>query len=321
MGKETKIEWCDSTVNPTDFQCCGCELWNKNVKDCYAGRFAERRAGKGAFDKPVVLKPGRMAQASAWSDLRGTDRPDKPWLNGRPRVIFIGDMADTLQPGIHFSYLQREIIDVVNSQAGQRHVWMWLTKQAHALVTFQLWLAERGHAWPENLWPGVSVLNERGTWRVDALVKIQSANRFISYEPAWEYVDFSRWTSVPFRTGDDKEDHPSHKIALIITGGQSGSKLGSNCITDNANMHDSCCSRFFNRHARCSWTANLFLSDLAGTVELWILRQLPCGIHERRQSFEYVHAKASCREGSTISAARSAAVFTPERISVSRPAT
>jgi len=42
--KETKIEWCDSTVNPTDFQCCGCELWNKNTRDCYAGRFAERRS-------------------------------------------------------------------------------------------------------------------------------------------------------------------------------------------------------------------------------------------------------------------------------------
>lgn len=62
--KTTKIEWCDSTVNPTGFQCCGCELWNKETKDCYAGRFAERRAGKGAFDLPVVLKPGKMAKSA-----------------------------------------------------------------------------------------------------------------------------------------------------------------------------------------------------------------------------------------------------------------
>ena len=111
MGKETKIEWCDSTVNPTDFQCCGCELWNKKRQDCYAGRFAERRAGKGAFDKPVVLKPGRMAEAARWPDLRGKKREGKPWLDGRPRIIFIGDMADTLQPGVPFSFLANEIID------------------------------------------------------------------------------------------------------------------------------------------------------------------------------------------------------------------
>lgn len=267
MGKHTNIEWCDSTVNPTDFQCCGCELWNKSIKDCYAGRFAERRAGKGAFDKPVVLKPGRMAEAASWSDLRDVWRPDKPWLNNRPRVIFIGDMADTLQPGVSFEYLRSEIVDVVTSVTGRRHVWMWLTKQAKRLVAFQGWLAEHSIEWPDNLWPGVSVLNEHGTWRVDELVKINSDFRFISYEPAWEYVDFSRWTWQ--QAGKDEDgfgiEEPSYAIRLIITGGQSGStrkpynvqwaadtidlcehyhldcfvkQLGSHCITDNANMHE-----------------------------------------------------------------------------------
>src|SRR3712207_7534850 len=40
--------------------------------------------------------PGRMAEAALWSDLTGTDRPDKPWLNGMPRLIFISDMGDAL---------------------------------------------------------------------------------------------------------------------------------------------------------------------------------------------------------------------------------
>lgn len=260
MGKFTKIEWCDSTVNPTDFQCCGCELWNKTTHDCYAGRFAERRAGKGAFDKPVVLKPGRMAEAARWSDLRGTRRPDKPWLDGRPRVIFIGDMADVLQPDVPFDYLWREVIDVVASAAGRRHIWMLLTKQAKRLVTFQAWLAGPtpklggGIGWPSNLWPGVSITSNRVRWRVDELMKVDSPHRFISYEPAWEYVNFYEWLS---------------RISLLIIGGQSGARakakpfdilwadqpidphhrlgirtsrfvkqLGSNCITGNANMHD-----------------------------------------------------------------------------------
>ncbi len=269
MGKETSIEWCDSTVNPTGFQCCGCELWNKKRKDCYSGIFTERYYGEGAFDKPVVLKPGAMAKAARWSDLRGTERPDKPWLNGRPRVIFIGDMADTLQPGVPFNFLVNEIVSVVRSQEGRRHVWMWLTKQAKRMVEFQSYLNSMMDSWPENLWPGVSVTSERTTWRIDELVKIRSDHRFISYEPAWEAVDFSRWAWQ--QAGKDEAglsmQEPSLKIALIILGGQSGrgagdkpfnvrwaaetidlcehdqvacfvKQLGSNCITDNANMED-----------------------------------------------------------------------------------
>lgn len=226
MGKETNIEWCDSTVNPTDFQCCGCELWNKNVHDCYAGRFAERRAGKGAFDKPVVMKPGRMKAAANWSDLTGTKRPDKPWLDGRPRVIFVGDMADTLQPGVSFDYLKEEIIDVVTSEAGKRHIWMWLTKQAKRLLAFNLYLDLNVIDWPPNLWPGVTVTADNTTWRIDQLVKLDATTKFVSYEPAWGPVDFSRWTCRSGGKDDDgiKQEEPSHKIALIITGGQSGSK-------------------------------------------------------------------------------------------------
>lgn len=215
MGKETFIEWCDSTVNPTGFQCCGCELWNGEIKICYSGTFAERIGGPGAFEKPVELKPGRMAQAARWPDLTGKPRKDKPWLNGRPRVIFLGDMADVLQPGVPFEYLKTEIIDVVNSEAGKRHIWMLLTKQSGRLVQFQQWLHDT-HAldWPENLWPGVSITSRRKTYRVSDLIKISSAFKFISYEPAWEYVDFEHW----LWNGAD----PSYHIRMIIMGGQSG---------------------------------------------------------------------------------------------------
>jgi protein gp37 len=211
MGKETKIEWCDSTVNPTDFQCCGCELWNpkKGIKECYAGGFAERRSGRGAFDKPVVLKPGRMAEAAAWSDLRGTKRPDKPWLDGRPRVIFIGDMADILQPAVPYEYRRDEIVGTVTSELGGRHIWMLLTKQAARLAVFAATLEANGIPWPENLWPGVSVTSEATTDRINWLLKVKSDHRFISYEPAQGPVDFSRLNWL-------------ENIAMIIVGGQSG---------------------------------------------------------------------------------------------------
>ena len=224
--KITNIEWCDSTVNPTGFQCQGCELWMpaKGVKECYAGRFAERIGGVGAFDQPVVMKPGRMAEAARWSDLRGKERPDKPWIPKEyPRVIFIGDMADTLQRGVTFDYLFEEVIRNVVSVQGRRHIWMWLTKDAKRLEQFAKWLLVDGRTWPANLWPGVSVTSNQTLWRVDHLLKVPAARRFISYEPAWEYVDFSRYLWKGYK---DEEGfggvEQSEAISQIIIGGESG---------------------------------------------------------------------------------------------------
>lgn len=229
--KDTLIEWCDSTVNPTGFQCQGCELWipAQDVKECYAGKFAERIGGIGAFDKPVELKPGRMAEAARWSDLRGKPRPNKPWIPVEyPRIIFIGDMADTLQSAVPFTYLFDEVIQNVTSEHGRRHIWMWLTKDAKRLAGFVNWMADgplkgAGNPWPKNLWPGVSVTSNKTTWRIEHLLKVPSDRNFISYEPAWEYVDFSKWM-FDFPKDEDgfKGCEPSYKISQIIIGGESG---------------------------------------------------------------------------------------------------
>jgi protein gp37 len=224
--KDTKIEWCDSTVNPTGFQCQGCELWRpaQGIKECYAGRFAERIGGVGAFDQPVVMKPGRMAEAARWSDLRGKARPDKPWIPKEyPRIIFIGDMADTFQRGVEFQYLFDEVIQNVVSEHGRRHVWMWLTKDAKRLAGFWHWMKQQGCNWPENLWPGVSITSQATEWRLAYLCEVPSDHRFVSYEPAWEWVNFETWLWEGYKdeegfTGAD----PSYKISLIIIGGESG---------------------------------------------------------------------------------------------------
>lgn len=249
MGRETDIEWCDSTVNPTGFQCCGCELWSKTTKACYAGLMAERMFGVGAFDRPVELKPGVMDNAVKWSDMSGVKRPGKPWLDGRPRVIFLGDMADIFQPAVPFEFIYREVV-----MAAERspHVYMMLTKQAKRLAQFQTYLDEKRVPWPYNLWPGVSVTSNRTAWRMEELATIKATHRFVSYEPALEYVDFTPWAD-------------RRVMSLLIVGGQSGNdapafdpgwasyaiemceerevkcfikQLGSNCVTPNANLHD-----------------------------------------------------------------------------------
>lgn len=210
MGKDTSIEWADSTVNPVS-GCSLCELWTGEVKACYAGQIHTRFSGQAAYPGPfeqVSLHPGRMAKAAAWPDLTGTSRSDKPWLDGRPRVVFLGDMSDVLSGAVPFEYLESEVVDVVASPKGLRHVWMLLTKRSHRLAAFASWLRHKGQEWPDNLWVGTSVTNQASVTRVEHLLKVPARVRYVSAEPLWGPVDLSPWLGLG--------------IHLVIVGGQSG---------------------------------------------------------------------------------------------------
>lgn len=167
MGRQTRIEWCDSTVNPTG-GCDGCELWNhRRGGSCYAAAIHNRFAGSAAFPQPfdeVVLRPGRMQVAAEWSDLRGTKRPDKPWLDGLPRCVFIGDMGDSFAANVPLKYLAEEVIRNTTSAAGRRHRWLWLTKKPGRMVKLGAYLRRRGVSWPDNLMPMTSIRSWR-PWR------------------------------------------------------------------------------------------------------------------------------------------------------------
>jgi protein gp37 len=193
--------------------CDGCELWNEStgVKTCYAGVLHERYGGtnKGFSPRFNILTehPGRTHKAAKWSDLTGKDRPDKPWLNGLPRTIFVSDMSDALSQAVSFRYLYEEIILPAKSDAGKRHRWLWLTKQASRMLAFDQWLIAEGVDWPENLWAGTSVTQQSTTVRLRYLRCVRARVRFVSAEPLLSAVDLSG------RLGG---------IHWVITGGTSG---------------------------------------------------------------------------------------------------
>lgn len=157
----------------------------KKLFRCYAGHLNLRWGGRSTHDTSVIKRgyppvferptkfPGRMARTAKRPDLRGTDRPDKPWLNGLPRLLFVSDMADALSKGIDFEYLKAEIIDIVTSPDGCRHIWMWLTKQPARMAEFADWLqANYDQPWPDNLVAMTSVTNRATRSRIDKLRKV-----------------------------------------------------------------------------------------------------------------------------------------------------
>lgn len=201
MGAKTDISWCDSTVNCTT-GCPGCELWKKGVGGtCYAGTLHETRLAKSlpnlyapSFTE-VRLAPGRMRKAAAWPDLAGKDRPGKPWLNGRRRLIFISDMGDALSADVSFQYLRDEVISAVVTERGLRHDWIWLTKRPKRMAEFSRWLADDWCDWPENLWAGTSVTSDKTLGRIDDLLNVgnEDTTRVLSIEPMLGPIDLSPW--------------------------------------------------------------------------------------------------------------------------------
>ena len=214
MSLKTKIQWCDSTVNPT-MGCDGCEIWDAHRKTCYAGslhrRFGGSTVGYAPTFEDVTMFPGRMAEASRWADLSGKPRPDKPWLDGMPRIIFVSDMSDALSRVVTFEFLKAEIVDIVAGELGSRHQWLWLTKRPNRMAEFHRWLAGRGIDWPVNLWAGTSVTSRATTGRIRHLLEVgdDRTMRFLSVEPQVEEIDLTPWLPM---------------LDWIIQGGESGRK-------------------------------------------------------------------------------------------------
>lgn len=228
MSERSGVEWCDSAVNPV-MGCDGCELWmpERGVRHCYAGVMTERYRGlpgwPASFTEPKMF-PGRMVKAAGWGDLRTTTRPDKPWLDGMPRVIFLSDMGDALSRSVNFTFLHGQIIQACCSTDGRRHLYLWLTKQPHRAVEFSNFLRAVHRPWPRNLGIGTSVTEMAYMPRVRHLAGVVGAPlRFLSIEPVVERIELE-----------------GEGIGWVATGGESGTEARPCNLADLRSIATQC---------------------------------------------------------------------------------
>jgi protein gp37 len=171
--------------------CDGCELWNPKagVKICYAGKIIDRYGGKStgypdSFDKPKLFL-SRLGEAERWPDLRGTERPEKPWLNGQPRLIFLDDMGDTFTESLPIDWLA----PLLPRMGALPHIFILLTKRANRMLEFS-----KTHPFPQNFWLLVSVTSAANYNRIEQLMQVCGGSvKGISYEPAWGPIDIGPW--------------------------------------------------------------------------------------------------------------------------------
>lgn len=233
MGRETNIEWCDSTINPTS-GCDGCELFQPGhlpKATCYAAHLHVNRLAVAFPDKyasrfeEVRMIPGRMKQAAGWSDLRGTERPGKPWLNGLPRLIFVGDLGDFLSEAVTDAYVLNEIFGAIVSPEGRRHRWLLLTKRPSRLARIAEQLPD---GLPENCMAMTTVTNRAtAELRVPELLKVRAHWHGLSCEPLRGLVSLYNvkgalcqgWME---QDGGEREPVGFAGIDWVICGGASG---------------------------------------------------------------------------------------------------
>lgn len=167
------------------------DLIRGNCK-CYAGALGTMRAGHpgyaDVFEQPKLF-PGRMAAAAHWDFPTAAENAAKPWLIGLPRLIFISDMGDALSGSVHFEFLREEIIRNVASEAGRRHLWLWLSKRPERMAAFGQWLNDQGELWPANLMAMTTVTSNQYAARVDALRRVPAPLKGLSLEPLSDRVE------------------------------------------------------------------------------------------------------------------------------------
>lgn len=198
MATTSSIEWTDATWNPV----AGCSPVSAGCRNCYAARMALRLAHMPYATGDKYRGTAKRTRAGL-PVFTGTVRLDRDSLNvpktwRSPRLIFVNSMSDVFHENVPLDYI-REIFDVM--VACPQHTFQVLTKRP----TRAREMAEQ-LPWPQNVWMGTSVEDNRVVERVDKLRQIPAAVRFLSCEPLIGPLD----------------DLSLDRIDWVIVGGESG---------------------------------------------------------------------------------------------------
>lgn len=196
MAGNTSIEWADDTWNPWQ----GCIKVSPGCKNCYMYRDKKRygqdarmviRSKTRTFNLPYKLK-GPLVFTCSWSDFF-IPEADK-WRN---------EAWDIIRQTPHLTY-------------------QILTKRPKNIL--DRLPDDWGNGW-SNVWLGISAETSDYLWRIDELENIPSWIKFVSYEPALEYVDFKPYANT---------------IDWLISGGESGPGARSASLDWFRQVKDDC---------------------------------------------------------------------------------
>ena len=192
----SSIEWTDETWNPVT----GCTRISPGCDHCYMFALYPRLRAmnvRGYEESPSVVRefPERLGAPLAWKT---------------PRRVFVNSMADLFHPDISFPFVF-EAFSVMREAADRHgHIFQALTKRPGRAVAWWEKYADRfPDGWPQNIWIGTSVENQKYAPRITVLARLPAPVKFVSAEPLLGPVDLRQW----LENGD---------LQWVIVGGESG---------------------------------------------------------------------------------------------------
>lgn len=255
---KTKIQWTDATWNPVR----GCSRVSAGCMNCYAEKVASRfswaghehhAGGSDMEEKAPGPYSGLVDHRGHWTGaIRFVEEHLlDPIRWKKPRKIFVNSMSDLFHKNVPDEWIDK--IFAVMALAPQ-HTFQVLTKRPERMREYLCKLSDVGpfaaqlridrcaakinggsfvgSGWPlKNVWLGVSVENqETADERIPLLLETPAAVRFVSYEPALDFVDFTRMggddelgTEYNSLTGEwEGNDEGGTRLDWIIVGGESG---------------------------------------------------------------------------------------------------
>jgi protein gp37 len=93
----------------------------------------------------------------------------------KPRMIFVNSMSDLFHEEVPLAFILR-VFEVMRQASW--HTFQVLTKRSERLLQLDSHIE-----WPHNVWMGVSVENEKYTFRIDHLRQTHAHIKFLSLEP------------------------------------------------------------------------------------------------------------------------------------------
>lgn len=183
MPSKSSIEWTDMTWNPVT----GCTKISQGCKHCYAERMAKR-----------LQHMGQARYSNGFSVTLHEDLLDEPMKWTKPRVVFVNSMSDLFHEDVPLWFIRKVFRSMEDNP---QHVFQVLTKRSRRLRETVPLLP-----WPNNVWMGVSVEDQRVVDRVRDLQEVPAAIRFLSCEPLIGPLP----------------DLPLTGIHWVIVGGESG---------------------------------------------------------------------------------------------------
>lgn len=160
MATNSTIEWTQLTWNPVT----GCNKVSAGCKFCYAERMAKRLQAMGV---PQYRNGFRLTLAPKTLEL--------PYSWKSPKIVFVNSMSDLFHKDVPLDYIKR-VFKVMNETP--RHTYQILTKRSERLRELA-----KEFEWTPNIWMGVSVEEEKVSYRIKDLIETPAAVKFLSIEP------------------------------------------------------------------------------------------------------------------------------------------